>query len=795
MISFRFLAALLLAAAVTEAREAVLLDNIAGLRAKLEIIRDREGVPHIRARSEADALFGLGFVHAQDRLWQLEYLRRLGRGRLAEVLGPPALERDKMFRTLGIAQSAAATWAHYAREHRELIESYVAGLNAATERQRRNGLPPEFAILNIEPEPWRAEDVLVFAKVLGWSVDRNWNQELLRMQVVQKVGEARAAQLMPAYTPDGPIVIPQDNVLSQHGEHQLAVSAPSLDGEFISRLAALERDVAESSGLAGGPGIGSNNQVLAGARTTTGKPLLAADPHLPSQIPSIFYRVHLNGGRLDAIGATAAGLPGILMGHNGRIAWGWTNANADVQDLYLERIHDGREVEYNGEREPLQIRDEVIRVKGAADVVLTVRSTRHGPLVSDLVSPNGPALALRWAALNSDDDAGIAAYLEANRARNWREFTDAFRRFKSHSQNLLYADADGNIAYVLAGTIPIRAAGDGTGPVPGWTSAFEWRGYIPFDELPVSINPRQGYLASSNNKIAPDSYPYTIGSGFAAPYRAARVRELLSSTSHFSPDDLERVQADVLALHARELMPLLTGIQPANDTGRQALDLLRRWDLRMTPESAAAAVFAAWYIQLAESLFADELGDALWRIYSDQLHMVSMAASSAVRTDSEWCDDVRTAVRESCSSIASSALSLALTRMAAVQGTNEPDAWQWSKAHRTVFFHAPFDSDPDLSKRFNRIVPNGGDKHTVNVASNPRWTEYDQRHIALYRQIIDLGDFTQSRWMAAPGQSGIVTDSHYDDLIEEWRRVDYRPMLYTKKAIDEQAAERLELRP
>jgi penicillin amidase len=259
--------------------------------------------------------------------------------------------------------------------------------------------------------------------------------------------------------------------------------------------------------------------------------------------------------------------------------------------------------------------------------------------------------------------------------------------------------------------------------------------------------------------------------------------------------DLERVQADVLAVHARELMPRLTGVQPAGDLERRALDMLKRWDLQVTADSAAAAVFEAWYVQLAESLFADELGDALWRTYSEQLHMVSMAASSAVRTDSAWCDDVRTGVRESCTALLSSALSLAVKRMAAAQESNDPASWQWGRVHRTVFFHTPFDSDPELSKKFNRIVSNGGDKHTVNVASNPRWSEYDQRHIALYRQIIDLADITQSRWMAAPGQSGILTDPHYDDLIEDWRRVGYRPMLYTKKDIDEEAVERLELRP
>ena len=788
-----FLAGALLMPAANHAlaSDSILLKD-AGLREKLEIIRDRDGVPHIRAGNEPDAIFGLGFVHAQDRLWQLEYLRRVGRGRLSEVLGPNALRTDKLFRTLGVAQSAEATWARYSYRHRELITAYVAGLNAATDQQRK-ALPPEFIALNFEPAPWRAEDVLVIAKVLGWSVDTNWDQELLRAQLEQKLGASRTAQLMPEYTPDGPIIVPDGGKL-QARHHRLPSMQP-LDAGILAGLTALHRELVQDTGF-GGQGTGSNNQVLSGERSTSGKPILASDPHLPSQIPAIFYRAHLMGGQLNVIGATAVGMPGVLMGHNGRLAWGWTNANADVQDLYVERLHEGDQVEYNGAFEPLGIRVEVIRVKGQDDVPLKVRFTRHGPLISDLVNPNGTALALRWAALDTDDDVGITANLEANKARNRRQFNDAFRQFKAHPQNMLYADAKGNIAYHLLGSIPRRAAGNGTGPVPGWTSEFEWQGYIPFDELPGSVNPAAGYIATSNNKIVGDNYPYRLSNSYAAPYRATRAQELLQGVGRMSPKDLEHVQADVLAVHARELVPmLLNSASPTTKAERTALDLLRRWDYQVTPDSAAAAVFEAWYIQLAETLFADELGDTLWRSYSDQLHMVSMAMSTAVRTESEWCDDVSTPARETCASTIANAFTLATRRMAAAQGTEDVTAWQWSKAHRIVFFHQPFDSDPVLATRFNRVAPSGGDKHTLNVASNPRWNEYDQRHLALYRQIIDLNDLSGSRWMSAPGQSGVLTDSHYDDLIEPWRRVECRPMIYTLDSILSNAAERVELRP
>lgn len=792
---FKFLAAGLLITAATDLKAdstSSVLEAVKGLRERLEIIRDRDGVPHIRAGNEPDAIFGLGFVHAQDRLWQLEYLRRVGTGRVSEVVGPSALKADTLFRTLGVAQSAKATWARYSPRHRALILAYVAGLNAALEQQKQKGLPPEFLILNFEPAPWRPEDVMVVAKVLGWSVDTNWDQELLRAQLEQKFGTARTAELMPAYTPDGPVIVPGAGKFVARRRRSLEM--PHLDDRLLTQLASLHKEVTDSAGF-GGQGIGSNNQVLSGERTTTGQPILASDPHLPSQIPAIFYRVHLSGGALNAIGTTAAGIPGILMGHNGRLAWGWTNANADVQDLYVERLRENDQVEYDGALEPLRIRTEVIKVKGQQDVVMKVRSTRHGPLISDLVNPNGAALALRWAALETDDDIGIAATLDANKAVNFKQFNNAFRQWKAHPQNMVYADTQGNIAYHLMGAIPLRIAGDGTRPVPGWTSAFEWKGQIPFDDLPSIRNPKAEYIATSNNKIAGDSYPLPLSSSYASPYRITRVQELLQGVSRFSPSDLERLQADVLAVHARELLPSLASIVPGNNTEREALELLRRWDFRMTPESAAAAVFEAWYIQLAESVFADELGDTLWRSWSDQMHMVSMAMSAAVRRESAWCDDVTTAVREDCAYTVSRAFSQALRRMSVEQGTDNVGAWQWGKVHRTVFFHQPFDADPSLADRFNRIVANGGDKHTVNVASNPRWKEYDQRHLALYRQVIDLGDFSKSRWMAAPGQSGVLSDPHYDDLIDAWRRVESRPMRYALDAISEDAVERLELRP
>ena len=522
--------------------------QVVGARKRIEILRDRDGVPHIRARSEWDALFGLGYVHAQDRLWQMEFQRRLGNGRLAEILGDAGLSTDRLFRTVGLHRTAAATWANFSPQERQPVEAYVAGVNAYLNNRRDRQLPPEFGLLGIEPEPWRPEDVLAWTKVVAWGQGSNWDHELLRAQLVPKLGAEKTAQLMPAYTADGPVILPKS-------KHHATASRrkPGTDDKHVSLshqsstfadLLALNRTIEERLGL-GAEGFGSNNWVLSGERTTTGKPILANDPHLTAQTPSFWYLAHLSGGDLDVIGATIPGAPGVIIGHNGNISWGITTINVDSQDIYIERVNERDEAEYNGASEPLTIVPETIKVKGKPDVSLKVRISRHGPLISDVVNPTGPALALRWTA-NDPEDSGLLASLGINRARNWREFTRALRAHRALDQNYVYADRRGNIGYIAAGTIPVRAKGDGAAPVPGWTSEFEWIGYVPFDELPQTFNPPQGYIASSNNKVAGDNYPHLIGNNFAAPYRAARVVEMIGSKKKHSPGDVARMQSDVL---------------------------------------------------------------------------------------------------------------------------------------------------------------------------------------------------------------------------------------------------------
>jgi penicillin amidase len=734
--------------------------RVASPSGEVVILRDSNGVPHIRAKTEAGAIFGLGYMHALDRLWQMEYQRRIANGQVAEILGSTALPVDMLFRTIGMHRAAAATWKGYSPSDREPIAAYVAGVNAYL--ATNPPLPVEFQRLGLQPAKWRPEDVIAWSKVLAWAFASNWDHELLRLQIAQKLGPERADQLMPAYTDDGPTIIDGGPAMAvkHRREPRIAVLADA------AGLLAIHQAIVHRFGI-GGEGTGSNSWVLSGSRTTTGKPIVAGDPHVDLQSPSLSYLAHLTGGRLNVTGGTGPGRPDFLAGHNGLISWTITTANSDIQDLYAEHINDRNEAEFRGTWEPLQVVPETIHVKGAADVNLKVRISRHGPLISDVVNPSGPPLALRWTELDPAEDGGLRGFLGVARATNWREFVNALRSTALH-QNVIYGDSAGNIGYQLSSTIPFRSKGDGTVPVPGWTGEYEWTGYVPFERLPRLFNPRQGYIVTANNKVIGDSYPYRIGNNFAAPFRAQRIIEMISARDRHTPQNIEAMQADVLAVHARELLPLMLRTTPLDDRSRTAIELLRNWDLRMTA-GAPAAVFEAWYTALARRLFADELGEELWRTYADNIYLIGMAVRGALLENHQWCDIASTRIPETCADTLALALQYGLSDMTFAQQTDRIEDWDWTKAHTARFPHAVFG---DLS----RAVPNIGDRFTVNVGSTFRWETYDQLHGAIYRQIVDLSDLPASRFVIAPGQSGDPSNPHYDDLLPLWQRVDYIPV-------------------
>lgn len=765
--------------------------RVTGLSAPVQIVRDRDGVPHIRAESEGDALFALGYVHAQERLWQMEFQRRIGQARLSELFGPATIETDTFLRTLGVYRAAESAYANLGPEPRALLEAYAAGVNAFLDANRGR-LPVEFSILGVEPEPWQPADSLAWSKMMAWDLGGNWSEELLRVGLTEQVGAEAAAQLMPAAGADDPLILP-DWSGAARTEAGPAATTAALDQVAAAELLARGREL-EALGF-GGDHVGSNNWVIAGSRTASGKPLLANDPHLGSRIPSIWYLAHITGGAIDAVGATLPGIPGIVIGHNGRIAWGVTNTGPDVQDLFVEQVNARNEVLYQGSWEPLTIVEEVIRVKGEDDVPLFVRVSRHGPLISDVTTGTGQPLAFRWTALDPEDRT-LEAFLGINRAQSWEEFTAALQLYHGPMQNFVYADVDGNIGYVAPGALPIRGRGDGTRPAEGWSGLDDWQGYVPFAELPQSFNPERGYIVSANNQVAPASYPHLISSSWAAPYRARRIVELVEARADHTVATMGAAQADVVSLQARALLPYLTAIEPADAQGRAALELLRGWDGTMAGDSAAAAVYQAYYNALAEAVFADELRDRFAEDYAGKTDFHAILLPEVLGgSASLWCNDVNTPGQEGCAEILEGALAAGLATMGEAQGTADLGAWRWDRVHHARFPHDPFDEVGPLRPVFSRSVPNGGDDFTVNVAPPDRDELYTQYHLPSYRQIVDLGDLDGSRFMHTTGQSGHVLSPNYANLIEPWQRVEYLPMRFGEAAVEAGAATSLTLRP
>ncbi|MBI1801573.1 MAG: penicillin acylase family protein, partial [Chloroflexi bacterium] len=514
--------------------------TVAGISGAVEIIRDNFGVPHIFAPSRNDALFAQGYVHAQDRLWQMEFNRRVTSGRLSEVLGKPALDNDLLLRTLGFRRVAEQEWNQLDGDAKAALDAYTRGVNAFISTHLDN-LPAEFVILGFKPEPWTPLDSVAWGKVMALSLGGNMSRELLRQQAIAKLGADKWNELEPGYPKEGPFIVGDGfaTELSQNGQTPPTDGSPAVEVDpaarasrqalaslfDATRLLALGMNDGEASPepveVADPSTIfGSNNWVIGGARTTTGKPILANDPHLGIQMPSIWYEVHLKGGGLEVSGVSFPGVPGIVIGHNARIAWGFTNVGPDVQDLYIEKPNPAnpKQFEFQGKWEDAQVYREEIKVKGAESVIREVLVTRHGPIVTGVgASAKSPeALALRWTALEPSQTS--ASILKLNEAQNWEQFRAAMKLFAVPAQNTVYADVDGNIGYQMPGWIPIRSQGDGAMSQPGWTGAYEWKGYIPFDDLPRVFNPPSGYIVTANNAVVPESYKYFISKEWAPPY-------------------------------------------------------------------------------------------------------------------------------------------------------------------------------------------------------------------------------------------------------------------------------------
>lgn len=784
--------------------------HVEGLSGPVEIVRDADAIPHIFAAAKLDALFGLGYVHAQDRLWQMEFQRRIGHGTLSEVFGEATIPQDRFLRTVGFGRAARSAWDRLPDDARRQIDAYIAGVNAFLAGEPP--LPPEFALLGFRPAPWTGADVLVWVKMMAWDLSANYSHELLRRDLLAHVGPERTDELMPKY-PDGALSIIEagQHAPQPHAEAPrqppLSPASASWSAAFANALAGHEAVRRQLLGGARLEALGSNNWVVDGTMTASGKPLLANDPHLGTHVPSLWYLAHMSAGEFDVIGATLPGAPAMAIGRNRHIAWGETNVAADVEDLYRERIDPtGKMVEFRGALEPLTILRERIVVSGGEPVEIDVRISRHGPLVSDAINANNAAsdtdpkpepmepLAFRWTALDESDET-VMAFLRLNEARNWDDFTAALRHFVVPSQNFVYADVDGHIGYYLPGHIPVRASGDGSSPAEGWTGEMEWTGWIPFEELPHAFDPPEHFIVTANHRPVGPGYPYHISLEFPDPYRAQRITERLRGGARFTVDDFRDIQADTMSLHGQTLLPLLISrARPQTEPGRQALEILRKWNFNASAESGAAPIFQSWFLRLAAAIAGDELGPVILDDYRGRFSYTTRFVTNTLASNGAWCDDVTTTGRESCDDVITRALNEGVADLTSRLG---PDMtrWRWDAVHRAVFPHQGLDTVGALRPLLSRSIPNAGDWSTVNVGTVLVDRPYTQEAIPGYRQIVDLSPANDSRFIDAVGQSGHFLSPHYDDFMTDWRDVQYRKMRMTRTAIDEGALGRLLLLP
>jgi penicillin amidase len=745
--------------------------KLAGLDGSVEVIRDRHGIPYIYASTDHDAFFGLGYAHGQDRLWQMEMQRRIGSGRLSEVFGEKTLETDEFLRTVGFYRAAEAAWPALSPKSQAALQAYADGVNAYVAGGRP--LPPEFTILGVKPEPWRPADSLVWAKMMAWNLGETYGDDLVHAEMLAALGRERSSQLNYTYPDGAPVILPP--------------------GAMTGLLEA-GKALREQTGL-GGKHVGSNNWVVSGARTASGKPLLANDPHLGAQVPSIWYLAAIQGDRIHVMGATLPGTPLVAIGHNQDIAWGETNLGPDVQDLFIERVNPANPNQYevDGRWVDMQVIPEEIKVKGEKEPVKwAARATRHGPLISDVTSQRGESLALRWPSLDPGDTT-VQAFLDINYARNWDEFTNAMQFYVAPSQNFVYADREGNIGYFGPGKIPIRASGDGSVPVPGWNDDYAWVGWIPFAQLPQAYNPADGYMVTANNRVTPDGYPYFLTNAWAPPYRAARITELLTARQGLTPDDYARIQGDQRSAQALDLLPLLLTIEPRTPDQTQALDILRNWDGIVSPDAAAPAIYEAWYTSLYGALFGDDLGGDLGEYFTSTENPVLLKRILDGK-EAGWCDNVLTPGVETCGETERAALADALEDLEQRLG-KDMRKWRWGDLHRTVFPHNPFSQVGLLQPLFERSIVTGGDHFTVNPSPYKLDAPFDSGWVPSYREIIDLADLGNSRFMHTTGQSGNFLSKHYDDLIPQWRGVQYAPMYWDKAQVTANSEGALRLEP
>ena len=762
-----------------------------GLSAPVTIRRDSWGIPHIRAAGRSDLFFAQGFVHAQDRLWQMEINRRAAAGRLAEIVGAQGLPTDRLARTLGFSRLAAAAWPSLPPTVRADVEAYTAGINGFLNGP--GGRPVEFSLLRHTPEPWTPLDTVAFARLELWTLALGAAGELVRAQLNARVGAQAAAELDPSADGSPPIPLPPTIRYAQLRESE---TLPAANGPFIHRGA-------------DGAGKGSNGWVIAAAHAAADHALLCNDMHLPLATPSLWYYNHLRADEgLHVTGVSQPGLPYVLIGHNEHIAWGATLAFTDVEDLFVEQLHPDGSGRYRFRDEWRQgmVYNERIDVRGQSPHYERVVTTHHGPLVSTVLADESApgstrALALASTALVAENSFSGFALL--NEAGDWPSFVTAAQAIAVPPLNLLYADRQNNIGHYVTGRVPIRAQGRGLTPVPGWSGDFEWTGTVPPDELPQAFNPPSGRFVSCNQRPADDSSAHFLGAIWMSGNRARRVDDLLAAKPRLSVEDCARVQQDLYCTPAVEIGRLVARFEFGDADARLAQSLLVEWNGWLSSSAVGGAVYAVFLRELAQALLEPALGRPLLA------SLLGLGVHETLAPTNEffghWADTVIELLQAERSvwiagrlgreALVERALGAAVRTLRAKHGA-DPGGWQWGNLHQIRFRHL-LARNPVFDAIFSLgPYPIGGDVDTVRQSSVRPGDAFDCNAMSVsYRQIVDVGDWERSRAMLVPGQSGHLASPHYSDLITPWLEGEYFPMHWSEEAVAGAARETLTLRP
>lgn len=810
---------------------------VPGLSAEVTVQRDELGIPTITADSATDLFFAQGYVHAQDRFWEMDFRRHVTSGRLAELFGESQLGTDRFLRTLGWRTIAEQEVEALGETERAYYEAYADGVNAYLAEHDGADAAFEYAVLGLqnpdyEIEPWTPADSVAWLKAMAWDLRGNIEEETDRALLADAYSGAELEALYPDYPFDrNPVIVPRISSVPEVG------TVPDIDdalGDADGATASIEwaevDSVIEAVGaLVGdaGEGIGSNSWVVSGSLTETGMPLLVNDPHLGASLPSVWHQVQLKCRTLtidcpfDVAGFSFSGLPGVVIGHNDRVAWGFTNLTTDVTDLYIE-VLDGDSYWYDGQLVPLEERTETFKVAGGDDVELVVRSTANGPIVSGLTGDltaiaedphvelpgglarvrdvDGPpqgeyAVSLRWTALEPGTTA--SAIFALNRARDFDDFRGAAALFDVPAQNLIYADIEGNIGYQTPGRLPIRGAGDGWLPQPGWDSAYAWQGFIPFEELPVVYNPADGYIVTANNAIVGEDYAHFLSRDWDYGWRAARITELLQreiAKGELTAEDMRAIQADNHSFIGMRLAAAYHDIVTDDAKTDAALDLLREWDAQNAADSAAAAYANVLWDTLVQNMFVAGRDEPL--PLADHARLMLVVDGLLDEPDSPWWVNESLGVAGMTEMLERTAVD-ARTRLTGLQGDN-PSRWNWGALHALPLVSGTFGSSgiAPIEWFFNRgPFPTGGGSSVVNATGWDLGGDFATITVPSMRMIIDLSDFDASQWNQLTGQSGHAFHTNYFDQVESWQNVQLTPWAYSPAAVAATTTDTLVLTP